>query len=235
MKNWQTGSIIEAEDLNRYEAAIQPATEQNDGILSKVDKVKIDGISEGAQKNPDTATLTKNGLMSATDKVKLDGIATGAQVNAVKANQYEAEAGVDDTKMMTPIRVKQSIIKNTPKVEDTGWLDLPLDNNFGEYFATAGNRLRYKKYNSLVSITGVLTPSKNLGISSIERLTITVLPVGARPNISIYKLMQGTDRAIWLMTISSDGVVSFSRYRAGDVYSEVVPDIWLPIQEVFMV
>ena len=111
MKNWQTGSIIEAEDLNRYEAAIQPVTEQNDGILSRVDKVKLDGISEGAQKNPDTATLTKNGLMSATDKVKLDGIATGAQVNPVKANQSEAEAGTDDTKMMTPIRVKQSVDK----------------------------------------------------------------------------------------------------------------------------
>lgn len=119
MKNWQTGSIIEAEDLNRYEAAIQPVTEQNDGILSRVDKVKLDGISEGAQKNPDTATLTKNGLMSATDKVKLDGIATGAQVNPVKANQSEAEAGTDDTKMMTPIRVKQSIQKNTPKASQS--------------------------------------------------------------------------------------------------------------------
>lgn len=118
-KQWQTGDIVEAEDLNRLETATQPVSTTGDGIMSKADKTKLDGISEGAQKNPDVASQTKNGLMSATDKVKFDGIETGAQKNPSKANQAEAEAGTDDSKYMTAIRVKQSITKNAPTLAMT--------------------------------------------------------------------------------------------------------------------
>ncbi|WP_022795784.1 hypothetical protein [Bavariicoccus seileri] len=118
-KQWQTGDIVEAEDLNRLETATQPVTTTSDGILLKTDKTKLDGIESGAQKNPETVTQTKNGLMSATDKVKFDGIETGAQKNPSKANQAEAEAGTDDSKYMTAIRVKQSITKNAPTLAMT--------------------------------------------------------------------------------------------------------------------
>ena len=113
-KQWQTGDIVEAEDLNRLETATQPVTSDSDGLMSKNDKTKLDGIESGAQKNPDTVSTTKNGLMSANDKTKLDSIESGAQKNPNKANQAEAEAGTDDSKYMTAIRVKQSILKNSP-------------------------------------------------------------------------------------------------------------------------
>lgn len=118
-KQWQTGDIVEAEDLNRLETATQPVTTTSDGLMIKNDKTKLDGIESGAQKNPDTVSTTKNGLMSANDKTKLDGIESGAQVNPNKANQAESEAGTDDSKYMTAIRVKQSVVKNVPTLAMT--------------------------------------------------------------------------------------------------------------------
>lgn len=46
------------------------------------------------------------------DKSKLDGITPGAQPQPATASQAEAEAGLDNVKMMTPLRVKQSIDAN---------------------------------------------------------------------------------------------------------------------------
>ena len=44
-----------------------------------------------------------------TEKNKLDGIATGAQVNRTIATTAQAQAGTDNTTVMTPLRVKQAI------------------------------------------------------------------------------------------------------------------------------
>lgn len=48
------------------------ATTSANGLMASVDKVKLNGIDTGAQKNPSNATTSTAGLMSATDKVKLD-------------------------------------------------------------------------------------------------------------------------------------------------------------------
>ena len=60
---------------------VSPATTSAAGLMSAADKVKLNGIAQGAQVNPGAATTTAAGLMSAADKVKLNGIAQGAQVN----------------------------------------------------------------------------------------------------------------------------------------------------------
>lgn len=44
------------------------ATPSANGLMSKEDKTKLDGIESGAQKNPGMATTSQAGLMSATDK-----------------------------------------------------------------------------------------------------------------------------------------------------------------------
>lgn len=49
----------------------------------------------------DIADSTNNGLMSAADKQKLDSITI--------ASKFEAEYGIDNTKIMTPLRVRQVI------------------------------------------------------------------------------------------------------------------------------
>lgn len=55
------------------------------------------------------------GFMSAADKSKLDGIEANADANPDFASQAEAEAGADNDKIMTALRVLQSIIKNAPQ------------------------------------------------------------------------------------------------------------------------
>ena len=56
-----------------------------------------------------TASGTINGRNIAADGTRLDTIATGAEVNAPLASQVEAEAGTENTKTMTPLRVSQAI------------------------------------------------------------------------------------------------------------------------------
>lgn len=50
------------------------ATTTSNGLMASTDKVKLNGIETGAQKNPGAETTTVAGLMSAADKTKLDGL-----------------------------------------------------------------------------------------------------------------------------------------------------------------
>ena len=61
--------------------------------------------------NTSAATTSSDGLMSKEDKDKLNGIATGAQVNRTITTQSEAESGTNNTTDMTPLRTKQAITK----------------------------------------------------------------------------------------------------------------------------
>ncbi len=56
-----------------------------------------------------TLTGTVDGRDVATDGTKLDGIESGAEVNPDIATQAEAEAGSNNTDMMTSLRVRQAI------------------------------------------------------------------------------------------------------------------------------
>lgn len=51
------------------------ATTSANGLMAAADKVKLNGIETGAQKNPAVATQSANGLMSAADKKKIDTLA----------------------------------------------------------------------------------------------------------------------------------------------------------------
>ena len=64
-----------------------------------------------AKANTSAATTSSDGLMSKEDKDKLNGIATGAQVNRTITTQSEAESGTNNTTDMTPLRTKQAITK----------------------------------------------------------------------------------------------------------------------------
>lgn len=56
------------------------ATSSTDGLMSKSDKAKLDGISSAAGSNV-VATESTDGLMSAADKTKLDGIDYRLMIN----------------------------------------------------------------------------------------------------------------------------------------------------------
>lgn len=53
---------------------LSSATQSKDGLLSKEDKTKLDGLDNVTVPEYSVATTTQNGLMSSTDKQKLDGL-----------------------------------------------------------------------------------------------------------------------------------------------------------------
>ena len=102
------------------------ATHDKDGLMSKTDKEKLDGIQIEAEKNvqsdwnqanssaddfiknkPTNATQSKDGFLSKEDKTKLDGIATGAEVN-VQADWNQANSSADDFIKNKPTNATQS-------------------------------------------------------------------------------------------------------------------------------
>lgn len=64
--------------------------------------------------NGTAATRTLTGTANQITVTNGDGVAGNPTIAAVVATQAEAEAGTDNTKLMTPLRVKQSISVNTP-------------------------------------------------------------------------------------------------------------------------
>jgi hypothetical protein len=116
--NWfdTPSTTLEAANTHINSDVHTVATQSKNGIMSAIDKQKLDGVASGAQKNADitkaeieaklTGTLTShthnaatqsaNGLMSAADKTKLDGVATGAQKNS-DITKAEIEAKLTGT------------------------------------------------------------------------------------------------------------------------------------------
>lgn len=108
--------------LRCYKASINTQLKLN--VLIKSSTIAMGVINSGyrppnkVEKTNDLiyniATTSVDGLMSSEDKVKLNEIASGAQVNPTIATQAQAEAGTDNTSMVTPLRAKQAIEKLAP-------------------------------------------------------------------------------------------------------------------------
>lgn len=83
----QTGAEVQ-QDLNEIED-IKLATQEKEGLMSPEDKIKLDGIESGAEKNApntvvDPAYVHSDNNFSDADKEKLDGIESGAEANVVE-------------------------------------------------------------------------------------------------------------------------------------------------------
>ena len=86
------------------------------------------------------------------DKAKLDGVEPGAQVNPAIATQAEAEAGLDNAKMMTALRVAQAI--SVLAGGGSGETNTASNEGAGEglFIQKAGVNLEFK---TLIAGTGV--------------------------------------------------------------------------------
>ena len=121
-------------DVTTYEDEQQA---QDTLIANKVDKVKDKGLSTNDYTNADKQSVEKiptieqdildlesnkvdkvagKGLSTndytTTEKNKLAGISANAEKNRAIATKAEAEAGTINTKVMTPLRVKEAITEN---------------------------------------------------------------------------------------------------------------------------
>ena len=82
------------------------ATTEANRAKTEADRAKTAADSVG---NPVVSITQSNGNLTVT---KGDGSSDTLTVTPAKASQAEAEEGTDDTKMMTPLRVKEAITKN---------------------------------------------------------------------------------------------------------------------------
>lgn len=88
--------------------------------FTTTEKNKLAGIAASANNYTHPATHpptiiaqnATNRFMTDAEKTKLAGIAAGAQVNRTISSQAQAEAGTDNTTVITPLRAAQAIAKN---------------------------------------------------------------------------------------------------------------------------
>lgn len=121
-----------------------------------------------------------------------------------------------------------------------GWAYPTLTSQFTMYGTSeSANKPRYRKDGRLVEVRGIVTPTSDIAGSN-DILPIFTLPEGYRPNSLIYALCQGSGTCSWLLRITDDGEVGFSRYRDGTGYTTAKANsdntgTWLPFQITYLV
>lgn len=119
------------------------------------------------------------------------------------------------------------------KTEDTGWQTATLTDDFKPYSNDNSNMPRYRKIGKIVHVWGIVSPSLTIQ-GGIEMHTIFNLPNGYIPSSTGSFLCQGSGLRRWLLTISANGDVNFSRYGT-DAYVDADDGVWLPFTVTFFV
>lgn len=122
--------------------------------------------------------------------------------------------------------------KYYPEQEDTKWQVATLTSGFRAYNNADINTPRYRKIGNIVEIVGCVSPvsAQEAGWSD----NIFTLPEGFRPSNYRYLPCQGSGVNKWLLTVNSNGAVSFSRYGAETTVA-IPQTAWLPFNIVFLV
>lgn len=118
-------------------------------------------------------------------------------------------------------------------IDDTGWIDLEFSSNFENYGGIVSNNPKYRKIGNIIMLQGLATPVKKTPDDTTQ-VELFTLPEEARPSKVFYQLCQGTGSNKWLLTVNTNGSVSFSRYGTTDVVS-AEPGNWLPFNITYFV
>lgn len=104
----------------RTNLGVDTTANQNDSadkrFMTDAQETKLDGVESGATADQTGAEIktayeaeANTNAFTDAEQTKLAGIEAGAEVNEAIASQGEAEAGTENTKTMTPLRVAQAI------------------------------------------------------------------------------------------------------------------------------
>lgn len=106
----------------------------------------------------------------------------------------------------------------------------------GENFTLYSNdyQIQYRKIGKIVEVRGVVKPTKII-TGSADNHTIFTLAEGYRPSEYIYERCQGSGSYSWLLSITTGGIVRFSRYNDGTKYVDASTSSWLPFHVTFFV
>ena len=140
----------------------------------------------------------------------------------------------DSTKKIKFETIKNKILEEIkPKLADTGWIDLEFSSDFENYNGTASNNPKYRKIGNIVMLQGLATPVEKTPADS-SQLELFTIPEEARPKKVFYQLCQGTGSNKWLLTVNTNGAVTFSRYGTTD-WASANPGNWLPFNIVYFI
>lgn len=115
---------------------------------------------------------------------------------------------------------------------DSGWIRPELTSDFSDY--SSAQYARYRKIGNIVQVSGAVQPTVSIE-GGIDSITMFTLPDGYRPSVNNTFICQGSGSAIWLLAISQDGVVTFSRYRNETGYINATTDAWLTFSATYFV
>lgn len=115
---------------------------------------------------------------------------------------------------------------------DSGWKTCSLSSGYSVY--TSGTNLRVKKRGKIVEVTGVFKNNSALGTSSTTAIQFATIPSGYRPSQQQTKVCQGTNMNRWLLTVSSDGKMTFARYGTTS-YQSISAGSWFPYTLTYMI
>ena len=115
----------------------------------------------------------------------------------------------------------------------SGWVDLEFSSNFENYNGIASNNPKYRRIGKIVMLQGLATPVEKTPADSTQ-VELFTLPEEARPSKEFYQLCQGTGNNKWLLTVNTNGSVSFSRYGTND-WASANPGNWLPFNITYFV
>jgi uncharacterized repeat protein (TIGR02543 family) len=115
-----------------------------------------------------------------------------------------------------------------------GWINATIGSEFAMYGTDVNaNQPKYRKDGRIVEVRGAVTPVNDIATGD-DMHTICTLPVGYRPSSPLYLICQGSGARIWLLRVNTDGTVSFSRYRNGEIREVATPGAWLPFHCTFL-
>lgn len=116
---------------------------------------------------------------------------------------------------------------------NTGWLPITYSQSFMAY--AIGQELMYRKEGNVIEIRGTATPTQVLPLDDYETaFTIGTIPPAYAPSSIVRRLCQGSRTAVWLLCINENGEITISRYRNGTAIEDLTPNMWLPIDEMYL-
>lgn len=103
------------------------------------------------------------------------------------------------------------------------------------YSSGAANEIRVQKFGRICVLSGIMKNTAAKTINTTEQ-TMFTLPEGFRPNKVCKALCQGSDTAVWVLTVNTGGTVTASRYRLhSTTYPSVASGSWFPFHIAYMV
>lgn len=223
-KSAKASNLLKANELY----VISDIDEQLDSLLTYKESLNV--------KSPIILRNLNSGLYKIKGYFKCNSNQSGISgVDPFAYVMIDKSSSVTYATVIDSSRTLRYSITNTTyqDLDDTGWIDATLTNDFIPYANNSDNKPKYRKKNGVVYIRGCVSPSTELEASATGKVIFT-LPTGYRTTYGIVKICQGSGKNVWCLAVNTNGTVTISRY--GTTANAKVPTTaWLPFEISFAI